>query len=248
MVPVWFTAILSAFLVSLISLIGIILAPIKLERLKKVLIYFVSFSTGALFGGAFFHLLPEIVEEIGLTFYVSSLLLGGIVLFFLLEKVIHWHHNLGQLEKDHAHPLAIMILFGGAFHNLLDGLVIGASFLVNIPTGIAITTAIALHKVPKEMGWFGVLVHGGFSKFKAITFNYLSSVFTIIGAAIALLVSKYVENIQFFIIPVAVGGFIYLAGSNLIPELHKETGLRKALLQLIAMLAGIAVMAALLLI
>jgi len=248
MVSVWFTAILSAFLVSLIALIGIILAPIKLEKLKKVLIYFVSFSTGALFGGAFFHLLPEIVEEIGLTFYVSSLLLGGIILFFLLEKVIHWHHNLGHLEKEHTHPLAIMILFGGAFHNLLDGLVIGASFLVNVPTGIAITTAIALHKVPKEMGWFGVLVHGGFSKFKAITFNYFSSVFTIIGAAIALLVSKYVENIQFFIIPVAVGGFIYLAGSNLIPELHKETGLRKALLQLIAMLAGIAVMAALLLI
>ena len=247
MVSVWFTAILSAFLVSLIALIGIVLAPIKLEKLKKVLIYFVSFSTGALFGGAFFHLLPEIVEEVGLTFYVSSLLLGGIILFFLLEKVIHWHHNLGQFEKEHAHPLAIMILIGGGFHNFLDGLVIGASFLVNVPTGIAITTAIALHKVPKEMGWFGVLVHGGFSKFKAITFNYFSSLFTIIGAVIALLVSNYVENIQFFIIPVAVGGFIYLAGSNLIPELHKEIGLRKALLQLITIIAGIGVMALLLL-
>jgi zinc and cadmium transporter len=192
-------------------------------------------------------LLPEIVEEMGLTFSVSALLLTGIILFFVIEKIIHWHYNLASYEKEHAHPLAIMILAGGAVHNLLDGLVIGASFLVNIPTGIAITTAIALHKVPKEMGWFGVLVHGGFSKFKAITFNYLSSVFTIVGAVIALLVSSYVENIQFFIIPVAVGGFIYLAGSDLIPELHKEVGLRKALLQLIAMLAGIAVMALLLL-
>ena len=247
MASVWFTAILSTFLVSLIALIGIILAPIKLEKLKKVLIYFVSFSAGALFGGAFFHLLPEIVEEVGFTFYVSSLVLLGIILFFIIEKIIHWHHNLAPYEKEHASPLAIMSLVGGSFHNLLDGLVIGASFLVNIPTGIAITTAIALHKVPKEMGWFGLLVHGGFSKFKAITFSYLSSIFTIIGAVMALLVSNYVENIQFFIIPVSVGGFIYLAGSDLIPELHKEPGLRKALLQLIAMLAGIAVMALLLL-
>jgi len=97
------------------------------------------------------------------------------------------------------------------------------------------------------MGWFGVLVHGGFSKFKAITFNYFSSLFTIIGAVIALALSNYVENIQFLIIPIAVGGFIYLAGSDLIPELHKEVGLRKTLLQLIAMLAGMTVMALLLL-
>lgn len=247
MVLEWIYVIVSAFLVSLIALIGIILTPIKIGKLKKVLIYFVSFSAGALFGGAFFHLLPEIVEEVGLTFYVSSLLLGGIILFFIIEKVVHWHYNLAPYEKEHAHPLAAMSLVGGAFHNLLDGLVIGASYLVNIPTGIAITSAIALHKIPKEMGWFGILIHGGFSKFKAISFNYISSLFTIIGAVIALLVSNYLENIQFFVIPVAVGGFIYLAGSDLIPELHKEAGVRKSLLQLIAMLAGIAVMALLLL-
>jgi len=245
--PTWVYIILSAFIISLISLVGVLLAPIKLEKLKKVLIYFVSFSAGALLGGAFFHLLPEVVKEVGFTFSVSSLILGGIILFFLLEKVIHWHHNLGQFEKEHT-PLAIMSLVGGAFHNLLDGLVIGASYLVNIPVGIAITTAIALHKFPKEMGWFGVLVHGGFSKSKAITFNYLSSVFTIIGAIIALLASNYIENIQFFIIPIAVGGFIYLAGSNLIPELHKEYGLRESFLQLITMLAGILIMASLLLV
>ena len=248
MIEVWIYAILSAFIVSLIALIGIVLVPIKFDRLKKILIYFVSFSTGALLGGAFFHLLPEVVENVGFTFIVSSLVIGGIVLFFILEKVVHWHHNLMPFEKEHAHPLAVMSLVGGAFHNLLDGLVIGASYLVSIPVGIAITTAIAFHKFPKEIGWFGVLVHGGFSKFKALTYNYLSSIFTIVGAVIALLVGNYVENIQFFIIPIAVGGFIYLAGSNLIPELHKESGLTNSLLQLIAMLAGIAVMALLLLV
>jgi len=244
---IWVYVILSAFFVSLISLIGIILAKISLWKLKKSLIYFVSFSAGALFGGAFFHILPEIVEERGFTFLISSLVLLGIILFFIIEKVVHWHHNLAQYESEHKHPLATMSLVGGSFHNLLDGLVIGASFLVSIPVGFAITTAIALHKVPKEMGWFGVLVHGGFSKAKAIIFNFMSSLFVIVGAIVALVLSNYVENIQFFIIPITVGGFIYLAGSNLIPELHKESGLRKSLLQLLTIIAGILVMAALLL-
>ena len=248
MLDIWIYAIVSTFLISLIALIGIILTPIKTEKLKKFLIYFVSFSAGALFGGAFFHLLPEVVEAVGFTFYVSALLLGGIILFFIIEKIIHWHHNLASYEKEHTHPLALMTLIGGAFHNLLDGLVIGASYLISIPTGIAITGAVAMHKVPKEMGWFGVLVHAGFSKTKALTFNYVSSLFTIIGAVIALLVGNYIENIQFFIVPVAAGGFIYLAGSDLIPELHKESGLVKSILQLIAILAGLSMMALLLLI
>ena len=248
MVSVWFSALLSAFLVSLIALIGIILVPIKLEKLNKVLIYFVSFSAGALFGGAFFHLLPEIVREVGFTFYVSALILGGIILFFIIEKVIHWHHNLIQYEKEHVHPLALMSLVGGAFHNLLDGLIIGASFLISFPVGIAISAAVALHKIPKEMGWFGILIHGGFSKRKALGFNYLSSLFTIVGAFVALILSNFIENIQFIIIPISVGGFIYLAGSNLIPELHKEGGLGKSILQLIALIAGLIVMALLLLV
>jgi len=245
---IWIYIIISSFLVSLIALIGIILAPIKLEKLKKVLIYFVGFSAGALFGGTFFHLLPEIVGEVGFTPLISSLLIGGILLFFTFEKLVHWHHEILPFEKEHAHPLAIMSLVGGSFHNLLDGLIIGASFLINIPTGFAITTAIALHKIPKEMGWFGILVHAKFSKSKAIIYSYLSSIFTIVGAITALFLSNYIENISLFIIPVAVGGFIYLAGSDLIPELHKELGLRKAFFQLMAIIAGILVMAALLLV
>ena len=237
---------ISSFIVSLIALIGLILAPIKLEKLRKVLIYFVGFSAGALLGGAFFHLLPELIDERGFTFTISALLVGGIVLFFVIEKIIHWHHNLVPFEKEHTHPLAIMSLVGGSIHNLLDGLVIGTSFLINIPAGIAITTAVALHKIPKEMGWFGILVHGGFTKAKAIAYSYASSLFTIIGALFAVILSNYLENIQYFIIPIAVGGFIYLAGSDLIPELHKEPGLMRSILQLITILLGILIMAVLL--
>ena len=221
---------------------------LMVEKLRKVLIYFVSFSAGALLGGAFYHLLPEIIKEVGFGFTTSSLLIGGILLFFILEKVIHWHHTLIPYHKEHVHPLAIMSLVGGGFHNLLDGLIIGASFLVSVPVGIAISAAVALHKIPKEMGWFGILVHGGFSKGKALVFNYISSLFTIVGAFVALIASNFIENIQFIIIPISVGGFIYLAGSNLIPELHKEVGLVKSILQFIALLAGVFVMALLLLI
>tara|TARA_Y100000310_G_C20623476_1_gene784586 strand:+ start:62 stop:811 length:750 start_codon:yes stop_codon:yes gene_type:complete len=244
----WIYAILSTFLVSLIALIGIVLAPIKPKKLEKFLIYFVSFSAGALFGGAFFHLIPEVVNEVGFTFIVSSLLLGGIVISFIIEKVVHWHYNFAFYEKEHPHPFAIMSLIGGSFHNLLDGLVIGASYLINIPTGIAITSAIALHKIPKEMGWFGILVHGGLSKTRALCFNYISSLTTIVGAVLALIAGNYLENIQFFIVPLAAGGIIYLAGSDLIPELHKEKGITKSILQLLSLLAGICVMALLLLV
>lgn len=246
MLKIWSYAIVSTFLVSLIALIGVFLTPIKEERLKKFLIYFVSFSTGALFGGAFFHLIPDVVNQVGLTFQVSSMILGGILLFFVIEKGIHWHHNLSQYEREHAHPLAMMSLIGGGFHNVIDGLVIGASYLVSIPTGIAITGAIMLHKVPKEMGWFGVLVHSGYSKTRAILYSYISSLFTIVGAMIALILSNFLSNIQYVIVPLSAGGFIYLAGSDMLPELHKEPGVRKSILQLIAILAGLAVMALLL--
>jgi len=248
MVSVWISVILSSFLISLISLIGVVLAPIKFDKLRKILIYFVSFSAGALLGGAFYHLLPEIINEIGFGFATSTLLIGGILLFFILEKVVHWHHTLIPYHKEHVHPLAIMSLVGGSFHNFLDGLIIAGSFLVSVPVGISISAAVALHKIPKEIGWFGILVHGGFSKRKALIFNYFSSLFTIVGAIVALIASSFIENIQFIIIPLSVGGFIYLAGSNLIPELHKEVGLGKAILQLIAIIAGLTIMALLLLI
>lgn len=248
MASIWFSAILSSFLISIISLVGVVFAPIKLEKLRKILVYFISFSAGALLGGAFYHLIPKIIEEVGFNFTTSSLLIGGILLFFILEKVVHWHHTLIPYCKEHVHPLAIMSLVGGSFHNFLDGLIIGASFLISIPIGITISVVVALHKIPKEMGWFGILVHGGFSKRKALAFNYISSLFTIVGTFVALIVSNFIENIQFIIIPISVGGFIYLAGSNLIPELHKEVGLGKAILQVITLLAGLGVMALLLLI
>jgi len=247
MLDIWLYALASVLIVSLISLIGIVTLSIKVEKLKTFLTYMVAFSAGALFGDAFLHLLPEIVEKNGFTLIISGFTLGGIALFFVIEKVVHWQHCHYPITEEHVHPFAIMNLIGDGVHNFIDGLIIGVSYIVSIPVGIATTIAVALHEIPQEIGDFGVLIHGGFSKSKALGLNFLTALAAVIGVIIALLASIHVKNIELFIIPIAVGGFIYIAGSDLIPELHKEFETKKAILQLLAFIAGILVMAALLL-
>ena len=244
---VWIYSLVSVFIVSLISLVGILTISIKPEKLHKFLIYLVSFSAGSLFGGAFLHLLPEIIEKYGFTLQISGLLLFGVVLFFTLEKVVHWQHCHIPHSENHVHSFAIMNLIGDGLHNFLDGLIIGASYLINIPAGIAATIAVGFHEIPQEIGDFGILVHGGFSKTKALLLNFLSALIAVIGVVISLTLGNYIGNIEFFIIPVAIGGFIYIAGSDLIPELHKEFTVKSSLWQLVTLIAGILVMASLLL-
>jgi len=245
---VWFYSLVSVFIVSLISLIGILTISIRPKKLKKFLIYLISFSAGALFGGAFLHLLPDVIEEFDFGLNLSFLILGGIVLFFGLEKIIHWQHCHIPSRKGHIHSFAIMNLIGDGFHNFLDGLIIGASYLISIPSGVAATIAVGLHEIPQEIGDFGILVHGGFSKMKALLLNFASALVAVLGVIISLTLSNFIGNIQFFIVPVAIGGFIYIAGSDLIPELHKHFTVKSALLQLLTFILGILVMAALLLV
>lgn len=245
---IWIYSLVSVLIVSLISLIGLVALSIKLEKLKKILIYLVSFSAGGLLGGAFLHILPEVIEGAGFTLKIPLLVLGGIVLFFALEKVVCWKHCHIPDSRGHVHSFAIMNLIGDGFHNFLDGLIIGASYLINIPTGVATTIAVAVHEIPQEVGDFGVLIHGGFSKARALMLNFISAIIAVLGAVVSLVLSNYIQNIQFVIAPIAIGGFIYIAGSDLIPELHKhEAGIKNSLLQLLIFILGIAVMALLML-
>ena len=246
-------SIASVLVVSLISLIGVIGLAIKAEKSKSILIYIISFAAGALLGDAFIHLLPEVAKK-GLSLSASSYILFGIVIFFFLEKVIHWHHYHMPISKDvkeknhpHAHPFVYTVLFGDALHNFIDGLIIAASYIVSIPVGIATTIAVILHEIPQEIGDFGVLLYGGFSRGKALLVNFLTALTAILGTVVALVLNDKIGGIQFILIPIAIGGFIYVAGSDLIPELHKESGLGKSIIQIIAFIAGIAVMALLLL-
>ncbi len=247
MADVWAYTISSVLLVSLISFVGVLTLSIKTDRLRKILLYMVSFSAGALFGDAFIHLLPEAAEEFGFGLSMSLSLMLGIVVSFVIEKIVQWRHCHIPTSKGHVHPFAMMNLFGDAVHNFIDGLIIGASYLASIPVGIATTLAVVLHELPQEIGDFGVLLHGGFSKAKALLFNFITALTAVFGAVVSLLVSSYIEGITLFLIPFAAGTFIYIAGSDLIPELHKEVQPKKSLLQLLAIILGILVMLSLLL-
>jgi zinc and cadmium transporter len=240
-------ALASVILVSLISLIGVAFLSLGNERLKKILLYLVSFSAGAFFGDIFFHLLPQVSGGSGGWSRMASLYsVIGIVFLLIVEKYIHWRHCHYPTTKNHPHPFAVMNLIGDGIHNFVDGMVIGASYLVSIPVGIATTIAIILHEIPQEIGDFGVLLYGGFSKRKAMLFNFLSATVAIAGTIAVLVAHLYIDALNSALIPFAIGSFLYIAGSDLIPEIQKEDNLAKSYMQVILFILGIAVMAGLL--
>lgn len=246
MYDVWAYSLGSVLIVSIVSFVGLFTISVSEKGMKNSLLFLVSFSAGALFGDAFIHLLPEAAEE-GFTLYISLITLGGVIVFFILEKFIHWRHCHIPTSKSHPHPLAFMNLIGDGVHNFIDGLVIAGSYLASIPVGIATTIAVILHEIPQEIGDFGVLLHAGFSRKKALFFNFLSAMTAVFGATVALIIGSGTANMSNFLVPFAAGGFIYIAGSDLIPELHKETEPKKSAVQLLAFVAGIGVMMMLLL-
>jgi len=242
MAQIWLYSLSSVIVVSLVSLIGVLTLSINLDKLKRILIFFVSFSAGSLLAGAFFHLLPEMVEEKGFTAQVSFLLIAGIFIFFLLEKFIHWRHCHEPTSENHPHHLGKMNLIGDGLHNFIDGLIIAASYLISLPLGLAATLAIIFHEIPQEIGDFGVLLHSGFSKKKAIVYNLLSASLAVLGVVIGLLLGGAIESLTFYVLPLAAASFIYIATADLIPELHKTTKMSKSVIQLISFIIGVYLM------
>lgn len=242
----------SVFVISLISLIGIITLAIHTEKLKKGLFILVSLATGALIGDAVIHLIPEAFEESSSSLLVSSAIILGMLCFFVLEKFLRWHHfhNDEEFASDHGHvhPVGHLVIASDGVHNLIDGLVIGTSFFISIEVGIATTIAVILHEIPQEIGDFGLLLHAGLSKAKALLANFASALLAFLGAAIALMVGSQAEQYIPLIAAFAAGNFLYIAGSDLVPELHKTTSIRQSLVQFLALLLGIGLMALLLLV
>jgi zinc and cadmium transporter len=241
MLEIWIYSLLSVFLVSCISLIGLFTFSIKEETLKKILLYLVSFSVGGLLGDALIHLLPESIK-LDSEFSLSLYILSGIIISFIVEKFIHWRHCHIPISKEHPHPFAIMNMIGDSVHNFIDGLIIGASYLISIQIGITTTLAVLLHEIPQEIGDFAVLIHGGFKRNRALFLNFITALTAMAGAVASLLIGSYAENLTNFLLPFAVGSFIYIASSDLIPELHKETKPLKSFIQLIMLLLGMGIM------
>jgi zinc and cadmium transporter len=230
---------LATFIVSLISFVGVITLALKDKILNKILLILIGLSAGALMGGAFLHLLPESVENsTGLDVYL--LVLVGFILFFLIEKVLHWRHcHKGECD---VHTFRYMNLIGDSIHNFIDGLIMAASFVVAIPLGITTTIAIATHEIPQEIGDFGVLIYGGFSKKKALLLNFFVALAAVLGGIIGYFISSQIENIVLYILPFAAGGFIYIAATDLVPEIRKELDMKKYMVTLFVFICGILLM------
>jgi len=212
------------------------------ENIKKNISLFISLAIGALLGDAFIHLIPEAFEGSPDSVIVSLLIIFGILIFFTLEKFLHWHHHGEDKEDTQIHPVGKLLLFTDGFHNFVDGIIIGVSFLVSIPIGIATTLAVVLHEIPQEIGDFAVLIHSGYEKRKALWLNFLSALTAVLGVSIALIFGSVAETFTLWILPIAAGGFIYIAVADLIPELHKTKELKYSILQLFAVIIGIGIM------
>jgi zinc and cadmium transporter len=231
--------ILATFIVSLISFVGVVSLAINDKVLNKILPILIGLSAGALMGGALLHLLPEAVEE-NSELDVYMVVLIGFILFFLIEKVLHWRHcHKGQCD---VHTFHYMNLVGDSIHNFIDGLIMAASYVVSLPLGITTTIAIATHEIPQEIGDFAVLVYGGFSKKKAILLNFVVALTAVIGGIVGFFISSMVENIVIYILPFAAGGFIYIAATDLVPEIRKELDMKKYMATLLVFICGILIM------
>ncbi len=244
-----FYALLAVIVVSLASLIWLVTFKIKNEKLEKVLIYLVAFSAWALLWDVFFHLLPELVEESGTISIelVWGLILWWIVIWLFVEKIVHRNHCHHVDTKEHVHPLAVMNLVWDFVHNFIDGLIIWASFMISIPAGVSTSIAVLFHEIPQEIGDFAVLVHWWYKKEKALFMNFIVALTAIFGVFLTFAVGKSVENIHLYLTPIAIWMFIYIAWSDLIPEINKHnTKLSMSLLQILMFILWCFVMFALL--
>lgn len=241
-------AVLAVGAVSLVSFVGLATLSLKQDLLKRSVFVLIALAAGALLGDAFIHLIPEAFTEAD-PLIVSLLVLAGILSFFVLEKFLHWHHSHGDEEfsADHAaiHPVGRLVIISDAVHNLIDGLAIGAAFMISPEVGLATTGAIVLHELPQEVGDFGILIHAGYSRMKALLVNFLSALTAFLGLGLAFWIGEANAALVPFIAAFAAGNFIYIAMSDIVPELQKTKRLRNSFIQILALVVGIGAMLAL---
>lgn len=228
--------------ISLTAWIGILTLFLRDELLDTVLLGLVALAAGSLIGGAFFHLLPSAIAEAGAedTLPLFQYLVGGFCLFYVLEQFLHWHHH---HAATHEHkPVSYLVLVSDTLHNFIDGLVIAGAFLISIPLGVATTLAIALHEIPQEIGDFGALVYSGFDRRQALALNYLTQTTVIVGGIVGFFLDDVITGLPAFLLPFAAGNFIYIASSDLIPEIKRESDVVRSILYFLVFLIGIGLM------
>jgi zinc and cadmium transporter len=221
----------------ILALIGGIFLLWREEFARKFSIHLISFATGTLLAAAFFDLIPEAFHEGGSDIPIFQYILLGIIFFFLIEKFFIWHHCHNQ--KCDTHTYKYMILIGDTVHNFIDGVIIALSFLVSLPLGFVVSAAVILHEIPQEIGDFGILIHSGMKRTKIIFYNILSAFASLLGAVGAYFFFSYFEKYLPYFLAIAAGNFIYIALSDLIPEIHKEFRLRYTFVQILFLGLGV---------
>jgi zinc and cadmium transporter len=230
----------ATFAISLIAFVGIFTFLLRQELLNRTLLVLVALSTGALLGGAFLHLIPETIEQVGGSLEIFLYLLLGFSIFFILEQFLQWRHQ--HTTTPQIKPFSYLILVSDAVHNFIDGLIIAASFVTSFPLGVATTLAVALHEVPQELGDFGVLVYGGFGKTRALIFNFASAITAIAGGVVGYFAYSILQSSIVYLLPFAAGNFIYIAAADLIPEIKHQVSLRRSVVHFGVFIIGIAIM------
>lgn len=237
--------------VALVSSLPLLIASglLGTKKADRFVFVAVSLSVGALFGDAFIHLIPESLEVMP-PLAASLLILAGILFLFVLEKFMHWRHeHVHRHDAECAHavlPVGPMSIMASGLHNFVDGAIIAASWLVSTEAGIATTIAVTLHEIPHEIGSVGILMHAGFPKSRAFLYVFYAGITAMFGAGMALISQSAGSGLLASLIPFAAGNFIYIAGSDLVPELHKTKHPGHSLVQFAAIMAGIGLMIALL--
>lgn len=237
--PVFLWILTSGLLMSAIALVGAVTLVLKAQTLQKILLPLVALSAGSLIGGAFFHMIPAGFEATGDLALVGLLVVLGFSAFLLLEQLLHWHHC-HRAQADCRKPLTYLILIGDGLHNFLGGMAIAGTFLIDIRLGIVSWLAAAAHEVPQELGDFGVLIHGGWPKRRALILNVLSALTFLAGSLVAYAASFAVDVA--WLVPFAAGNFLYIGASDLVPEIKEHSSVKASVVHLTAFLAGLGIL------
>lgn len=231
--------ILATLFISTGALIGAVTLSIQADKLNKILLLLVSLSAGALMGGAFIHLLPEAAEKLEAS-TLNIIVLLSFIAFFFVEKMFHWRHC--HRGKCDVHTFGYMNLLGDGIHNFIDGLILAAAYTTDFRLGLISTLAVALHEIPQEIGDFGVLLYAGFTKQKALLANFAVALTVVLGGIVGYFLSLTLEPIMAYLLPFAAGGFLYIAASDLMPEIRKEENLKRSLASFSIFLVGVSLM------
>jgi zinc and cadmium transporter len=229
------------FLMSMIALVGVITFALAEQTRERLILPLVAFSAGSLLGGALLHMIPEATARSGGAVSVYLWVTAGFTAFLAFEQFLHWHHWHSDAPELKS-PLSHMMVIGDSVHNFLGGVAVAGSFIVDIRLGITTWLVAAAHEVPQELGKYGVLIHGGWSRGRALMVSFLSSLTFLVGGIVAYAVSFGLD--VGFLVPFAAGNFLYIAASDLVPEVNRHHHLGVNLLHFASFSAGIALLLA----